>query len=165
MASIPTQSYSPLQVTPLNLLDIISQMGMALKSNQTLNDWCRIFYSQGLHVFSGSDPENPPGRDKYPMVEIFPLADNGGLTIDHWETTIGLVCGIYDSELKLQPYQDFELQRGIVKLEELYGQILAVAGAVDLNGGYVAEISAHRDPDILFPFFIIGASIKIIKPL
>jgi len=166
MAIIPTQQYSRLPVAELPLLDLTRNIGMALTGSGSLSTWAETFCGQAPHVFCGSDPDNPPAQDTYPLIEVFPLSDNAGRQIDQYDAYLGLVCGIYDDSLEPVVYKDFELQRGVLRLEEFFSRIKTViASDADLGDGYIAEIIGQRDDNVLFPFFVIGAHIKIIKPL
>lgn len=164
MAIIPSP-YSALVVDELPILDLLANMGNALKVNPELAAWALSNYGQPVTVFSGSDPDNPPGQESCPLVEIFPGEDNHGLGVSEYRRTIGMVCELYDPALATTTHNDFNIQQGILRLEEMYRLALAAVATADLLGGYIFEVRGERADDSLFPFYLVGAEITIIKPV
>lgn len=165
MAIIPTNKYSSLPVDELPLLDLLAAMAHAIRESDDLAAWCLAGYGQQVTVFSGSDQDNPPEQANYPLIELFPGEDNSGREIERYERTIGMVCGLYDDEKEFVVYNGLNIQRGVLRLEEMFRLALAAVAGSELSGGYIAEARATRDPDALFPYFMIGAEIRVVKPL
>ena len=164
MAIIPTQTYSALPVDELPLLDLLANMSRAVSGNKALSSWCDFNFGRQVSVFSGSDPDNPPKEPDYPLVELVSMDDNHGREIDRPERLVGLVCGIHDSEVEPQHYNGLTIQRGLLRLEEFYRLVLTAVAGADLLGGYIATVEAQREDENLFPFFLLGAEISIVKP-
>lgn len=165
MSFIPSQTVSALPVNELPLLDLVSDMGMAVKGDSELKGWCNFHYSKDVYAFCGSDPDDPPKEDSYPMVEFFPAGPNYGREIERHERVVGMVCGIHDPEKKPVPYKGMDFQRGVIRLDEFCRMILAAISKIDLQGGYIATVDPEYDPENLFPFFLLGAKITIVKPI
>lgn len=165
MATIPSAKYSVLDVDSLPLLDIMSAFAYAIKESDEINSWCSYHYGTGVAVFSGSDPDNPPASDSYPLVELFPMEDNAGRDIEQIERKIGLVCGIHDDSVETVAHNGLTMQTGVLRLEEFYRLVISAAAGADLSGGYVADVVAARSEESLFPYFLVGAEIRIVKPL
>lgn len=165
MSVIPTTKNSVLPVDQFPLLDLLAAMAKAIRDDAALNAWCLEYYGQAVTVSCGSDSDNPPGASSYPLVELLPLRDNIGREIDRHERGIGMVCGLHDAELDEVVYSGMTMQQGVLRLEEFYRLVLAAGAGADLSDGYVASVDAMRDQETLFPYFLLGADITVVKPL
>lgn len=164
MSIVQTQRYSALPVDELPIMDLVYNAAMAVKGDEALKLWSKHYYGRAVSLFSGSDQDNPPGEDSYPMIEVVPMDSNVGREIERHERIIGIAFGLHDPEKKPVFYKDMSVQQGVLRLEEFLSFILQAVSGADLLGGYVSEIVTARDMKTLFPFFLGGSEITIVKP-
>ena len=99
------------------------------------------------------------------MVEVVPMDSNAGREIERHERIIGIAFGLHDTAKKPIVYKDMAVQQGVLRLEEFLNLILKAVSGADLLDGYVSEIISARDTKTLFPFFLGGSEITIVKPI
>lgn len=165
MAIIPS-AISPLVFDEMPLVDLLTGIGNRLAEGGDMHDWCVANYGRPATVFAGTDPDNPPAPEAYPLIELFAVESNHGREIGRHERTIGLTLGVYNESL--DPVSDangFTLQQGIVDREELFRLVMTAMATTDMLGGYIAQVQSERSDDSFWPFYLLGAEILIVKPV
>ena len=56
-------------------------------------------------------------------------------------------------------------QQGLLRLEEFYLLVIQAVATADLLDGYISMVDAQREEENLFPFFLMGVEIMIVKPI
>ncbi len=163
--AIDPNAIAPLLFDELPILDLVKAMGKAVAASD-LQAWSTVNYGQGVTVFCGTDPDDAPNQENYPLVEIFPLDSNHGREIARHERSVGVTMGLFDEELApLEQAAGFTMQQAIIKREEMITKVMTVLATVDLQGGYIAQVEIVRSEEDLYPSYMAGANLLIVKPI
>lgn len=75
--------------------ELLTRIAEAIKDNAPLNVWCMEHFRRTPEVRIGLDPETPPDRENYPVVNIFRMSHNRSNNIKRraWVVLLGVgVC-------------------------------------------------------------------------
>jgi len=156
--------YQPIPAADFKALDLLANIAQAIDADTDIRLWAQDNYGRGLLVFAGSDPEAPPDPEtEYPMVELAAIDDHDSATAEFHARLIGVEIGVHDPEKTPVGYGGLQLQRGVLRLEQLCGLIFTAISAADLDGGYIDQVVLRRDLATVFPNFKAGMFLHINK--
>lgn len=145
----------------MNILTLLYEYRSAVLEDPKIKAWCQRHYNKSLTVLIGSDDNNPPTEDDYPLIHLFPIEKEVGIKVDPKEHSIGCTCGVHNAEEAEKTYDNSKVMKGLVHLEEFRKLAETALVKANLDDIYISRIRIEYDTAEIFPFHLVGMEVTV----
>lgn len=148
----------------MNILTLLHDIRDAVHDDAATQAWCTTNYNRNHKVYVGIDVRNPPGKDHYPIVHIFPLSKSIGYELENQDHIIGVTCGIYEPDMLSTGKTDAVEYEGIDHIEEFRKLIETAVAGTSMGELLINTLTIEYETIEFFPFFLATMEFKLTKP-
>jgi len=131
-----------------------------VKTASPIDSWCITTYGQGLKVYEGVDPRNPPEDTDCPYIIFAPVARSGGENPNPKQCVLGFELTVLD-ESQPESVEGVTSYAGLTDSESLRKLVIDQIISDLPTGMSLESIETDYDPIEQYPFCNIGVTLVV----
>lgn len=139
--------------------DLINKLVAATAGNPDLVEWAEANLGSGFNTFVGIDPNNPPGRQHYPLVAISEIRVTDGGSGPRVTYEVDIAAGIADDTVDHDESKDVYTYKGMTRVDEFRARVFSALfaanfGKIKIKDGAAGQSASH-------PLYVSGMTVVI----